>query len=163
MLKRFDFFVRLFVIILALLQPYIVYWTLGDIKALSLVWGTPLEPLFIATNALTSYYLFSMKRWELPALCLLLLTAFSLGTYPIVHDIIAICFFVSVVYPLYRTKRFKYFLYLYLISLLIGYMWGIFWMEVWGIAVMCLYHLILIFYKKSLISRKNSNGFRQDF
>jgi hypothetical protein len=160
MLKKYDFFVRLFVIILALLQPYIVYQVLGDIQALSLVWGTPLEPLFIATNALTSYHLFSMKKWELPALCLLLLTSFSLVTYPIAHDIIAICFFVSVIYPLYMTKRFKYFLYLYLISLVIGFFWGIFWMEVWGIVVMCVYHLFLITYKRLLRSRKNSNSFR---
>jgi hypothetical protein len=61
MLKKYDFYVRLFVVLLAMIQPYIIYQVYEGLSAISLVWGTILEPLFIVTNALTSYYLFSMK------------------------------------------------------------------------------------------------------
>lgn len=93
MLKTYDFKIRLFVVILAMLQPYIIYQVYEGLSAISLVWGTILEPLFIVTNALTSYYLFSTKNWEFPALCLLLLTAFSLETFPTTHNVIAVMFF----------------------------------------------------------------------
>ncbi len=157
MLKKYDFYVRLFVVLLAMIQPYIIYQVYEGLSAISLVWGTILEPLFIVTNALTSYYLFSIRNWELPALCLLLLTAFSLATFPIVHNVIAIIFFLSVFYPLYKTKRFKFVLWLYPLSLLIGYFWGVFWAETWGIVLLCIYHLCFIIYKRLLFLRKNSN------
>jgi hypothetical protein len=155
MLKKYDFYVRLFVVLLAMIQPYIIYNVYEGLSAISLVWGTMLEPLFVTTNALTSYYLFSTKNWEFPALCLLLLTAFSLAMFPITHNVIAIIFFLSVIYPLYKAKRFKFVLWMYPIAIPIGYFWGVFWAETWGIVVMCLYHLCFIMYKKYLSLKRN--------
>jgi hypothetical protein len=155
MLKKYDFYVRLFVVLLAMIQPYIIYQVYEGLSAISLVWGTMLEPLFVTTNALTSYYLFSTKNWEFPALCLLLLTAFSLAMFPITHNVIAIIFFLSVIYPLYKTKRFKFVLWMYPIAIPIGYFWGVFWAETWGIVLMCTYHLFLITYKNLLSKRRN--------
>ncbi len=40
MLRKYDFYVRLFVVLLAMIQPYIIYQVYEGLSAISLVWGT---------------------------------------------------------------------------------------------------------------------------
>jgi len=89
---------------------------------------------------------------------LLLLTAFSVPDHFWLHNIFAILFFVTCLVPLYIAKRFKYYLYIYLISVLFWVFNSFFWMETWGILTLCSYHLHLMLYKVHLLSRHSSNS-----
>lgn len=150
MIRNLDFYERLFVVLMAILQPFIIYWYCDDIVSLSASWYTPLQPLFIMTNAMVSYFFFNLPKWKVTAGLLLLLTAFSVQSFPNFHNVIAILFFVSCVYPLLSIKKFQFYLPIYLLSIIIGLFFGLFWLETYGIIVLCIYHLHLLLYTHSL-------------
>jgi hypothetical protein len=152
-----DFIYRLFVIILGLLQPIIILIVLGDIDSISSSWNTVLQPLFICVNAMTSYFFFSAHRWGMSSVLLLLLTAFSIESFPIFHIILAIGFFVTCVYPIYRLERWRYYLIPYLFCIPIGLDYGLFWGEFWAIWVLCSYHahIVIYMYKIGVNRRHN--------
>ncbi len=54
MISKFEIIKRLFTSVLAVLQPFIIYFTCGDLESISQSWSTQLQPLFIFTNALVS-------------------------------------------------------------------------------------------------------------
>lgn len=136
-----DILIRLFVILLAILQPIIILLFLGDVPSISSAWLSYLQPLFIITNATTSYFLFSVRHWEVPSLFLLLLTAFSVDFSLVLHNIFAVLFFIFSLYSLYGIRRLRWYLIPYILSGVVLLLFGIFWAEVWAIVVICLYHL----------------------
>lgn len=140
---------KLAVIILCILQPLIIIATFGlEFKSFSKVYGTSLEPLFVVTNATTSFFFFSLQRWRLTAVLLLFLTAFSTGVYPMAHNIISVLFFISCACALLEYQRRRIYFYLYCSSVLF-FSFGIFWFEFFATWVLCLYHLesLWILYK----------------
>tara|TARA_R110002110_G_scaffold192729_3_gene401105 strand:+ start:26653 stop:27135 length:483 start_codon:yes stop_codon:yes gene_type:complete len=158
LIKWFDFgniftLSRLLSPIIAILQPFIILITLGPLQSISSSWVTPLQPLFIITNALTSYFLFELPKWRIPAFCLLTLTAFSFDVYPLLHNILAVLFFIFVIRGIYSIKKFRHYLPIYLFSVVIGFLYGIFWFEVWSICVIGLYHLNLLYYIKFSLNK----------
>lgn len=153
MTLNFDFYKRLFVVIVAILQPFIIYFVCGELKSISSSWETVLQPLFIITNAMVSYFFFDLPKWRLPAVSLLLLTAFPTTVYNNFHDIVAILFFILCIYPMFLVKRFRFYLFIYFFSLIIGLFYGLFWMETWGIITLCLYHLHIMLFTNRIISR----------
>jgi len=113
--RIFD--LRYLVIILAMLLPIVIVIMFGvDFPSLSTSWQTVLQPLFIITNAVTSFYFFSLKRWKIPSVFLMLLTAFSVDMSPMFHNILAGGFFLTCLYPLMWFKRFSYYVFVYLFS-----------------------------------------------
>jgi hypothetical protein len=149
-----DFFVRLFVILISLLQPFILIYFCGELTSLSQYWETPLQPLFIFINATTSYFFFDLKDWKIPSLFLMLLTAFSVTLYPAVHNLFAVLFFISCLYSLYTTKRFRIYTIIYCISLIIGLLFGLLWLEIFAILVLTVYHLHILVYKEFLLNQR---------
>lgn len=149
-LLKYDFWIRLFVVLLSFLQPFILIWSCGELDSISSYWETPLQPLFIFTNAVTSYFFFTMNRWRYSSLGLLLLTAFSVTLYPTIHNIVAISFFLSCLYPLYKTKRFKYYIGLYSLSFIVLLFFGILWAEIFGVIILTAYHTHMLLYKRML-------------
>ena len=121
-----------------------------------------MQPLFITANVMTAYFFFSIENWKIPSFFLVLITAFSIQLYPITHDVIATLFFVSCLIPLWISKRFKFWSYFYLLSIVIGLIWGLLWLEIWGMFILCLYHLntlvytMCIYYKKDKLEEKLS-------
>jgi hypothetical protein len=91
-MNRWDMFERLFASLIAVIQPFIIYILYGDDYAISRSWDTPLQPLFIITNALVSFFFFKMPKWRIPATLLLLLTSFSVTDHFVLHNIFAILF-----------------------------------------------------------------------
>jgi len=144
MITKFEFYKRLFTAVIALLQPFIIYLTCGHLSSLSQSWDTPLKPLFIFTNAIVSYFFFDLPKWRIPAVLLLLLTVFSVKDYFMLHNILAISFFVTSTFPLWSIKKFRFYMPIYLLSLLFLYFDGLYWMETWGIATLCFYHIHLM-------------------
>jgi hypothetical protein len=152
--KNLDYIVKLLVIFISAVYPFILLSLGGEMKSLSQYWNTFLQPVFIVANVITGYFFFSTENWRVPSFLLVLLTAFSVKLYPITHDIIATGFFLSCLYPLFKSKRFRFFSYLYLISPIVGLFYGLLWLEIWGILILCAYHftsianILWILYKK---------------
>ena len=141
MITKFELFKRLFTAIIAVLQPFIIYFSCGDLISLSQSWNTPLQPLFIFTNALVSYFFFDLPKWRISAVLLLLLTVFSVESYVDIHNVLAILFFISCVFPLWSIKRFRLYIPVYLLSVIFLRFDGLYWMETWAIITLCFYHV----------------------
>jgi hypothetical protein len=146
MITKFELFKRLFTAIIAVLQPFIIYFSCGDLISLSQSWNTPLQPLFIFTNALVSYFFFDLPHWRISAVLLLLLTVFSVESYVDIHNVLAILFFISCIFPLWSIKRFRLYIPVYLLSVIFLRFDGLYWMETWAIITLCFYHVHLMIY-----------------
>ena len=154
-MNRRDIFERLVASVLAVLQPFIIYFCYGDMHSISQVWGTTLQPMFIIVNALVSFFFFKLEKWKIPALLLLLLTAFPVTDYFILHNIIAVSFFVFSGISLWSIKRFRLYILVYLVSGLFLFD-GLFWAETWGIITLVFYHIHIILYT-IFLGRNRSN------
>ena len=146
----FDVLIRLFVIFLAMIQPIVILLVCGEIISFSASWQTELQPLYIITNAATSYFLYSVSKWRPPAILLLLLTAFSVDFTPVFHNIIATFFFLSCISPLYSIKRFRHYMWLFLATTPLLPLYGLFWFEFASVWVLCFYHLNLMWETRNL-------------
>jgi hypothetical protein len=148
-----GFLTRLFAIVLSVLHPIILISTQGILGSLSQYWDTPLQPMFIAVNAITSYFFFSIQNWRPASLFLLLLTAFSHSQYPLTHNILAIIFFLLAFYALLKSIRFKFWGWIFggfLLIMPFSLLWG----EVLCILVLSGYHLHILLYKESLFKKQ---------
>ena len=144
--------IRLLAIIFVAISPFGMVLCHGPEFSLSEYWNTPFQPAFILSNAMTSYFFFSMSLWRVPSFFLMLLTGFSVAMYPDIHNILATIFFISCAIALYKSHRFKYYLYIYIAMTLImpiSMLWG----EILTIMVLCAYHSHLILYKWYLDNR----------
>lgn len=153
-MKWSEFILKLLVILISALYPFILISVEGELVSISQYWNTSLQPLFIVANVMTAYFFFSIEYWKIPSFLLILLTAFSVKLYPITHNIIAISFFISCLSPLIRSKRFRFYIPLYITSIVIGYYWGLLWLEIFGIIVLCTYHLHSLIYTTRLFYKK---------
>lgn len=162
-MKWSEFIVKFLVILVSALYPFVLISVEGELVSISQYWNTSLQPLFIVANVMTGYFFFTLDNWKLSSYLLILLTAFSVKLYPITHNIIAILFFISCLIPLFRSKRFKFYGYLYFITIPIGLLFGLLWLEIVGIIVLCTYHLhslvytARIFYEKDKIEKNLSD------
>jgi hypothetical protein len=139
------FGLKILVICLAILHPLIFIFIFGERITLSSYWDTSLQPLFIVSNAATSYFLFSLKHWKLPSLFLLLLTAFPVYSFPLIHNILAGLFFIGAGAAILNRNRstFKNYSILYF-SVIILFFKSWLWAEIAAIWVLCLYHLNIL-------------------
>jgi hypothetical protein len=153
-MKWKEFIIKLLVIIVSFIYPFVLLSVEGVMKSISQYWNTPLQPLFITANVMTAYFFFSLDNWKLPSYFLVLLTAFSVQLYPVTHDVIATLFFISCLFPLLRSKRFKFYSWFYLLSILVGLKWGLLWLEIWGMFILCLYHLHTLIYTMWIYHKK---------
>ena len=140
---------KILALILAVTQPFILMYFFGEQRSISQYWITSGQPLFIITNAMTSYFLFSTNHWSFPATSLLLLTAFSVQLAPMAHNIFAGAFFVSCLFPIANSKRFKW----YLIPYAVGGIIAIFHLlagETIAVLSICAYHAHVMYYMYQL-------------
>jgi hypothetical protein len=150
-----DQIIKLGVVLLSTIQPFILVFSCGELGSLSSYWGTSLQPLFILTNVIISYYFFTLKMWKIPSMSLVILTSFSSELYPLFHNFISAFFFISCLYPLYKTKRFKFYFYLYSLSPIIGFIKHILWFEIYSIMILCFYHLHSILHVMKILKEKH--------
>ncbi len=135
--------VKLGVIILALLTNALLPILISDLYSLSSAWRTPWQPLFIFSNAATSYYMYSSTKWKWPGFFLLLLTAFSVEMHPIPHYIFAAGFFLSCIPPMAMSKRLWGWCIPYLLTLPF-FFYSILLGELATIAILLAYHTHLL-------------------
>ena len=96
-----KFYVKFFTILFSLVTPFLMLILQGKLNSLSSYWNTPLQPLFILGNCMTSFIFLSLPKWRLSGIFLILLTIFSVEYYSSLHDIFATLFFIVNLYPLY--------------------------------------------------------------
>lgn len=149
-----TFYLKVIAIILAMVQPFILMSCFGELNSLSAYWDTSGQPLFIITNATTSYFLFSTKSWQVPALCLLGVTAFPFSEYHILHNVLAITFFAVALIPMIRLARFRYYLIPYMVGVCIVPQ-NLFYGEIVCIVTICLYHMHILLHIKKYALIKN--------
>lgn len=155
LIKKYEFQIKLIVIILSIIQPFILMSICGQLWSISSYWETPLQPMFIIVNATTSYFLFNTNRWLIPSIFLLLLTAFSIELYLTLHNVFAVGFFISSLYPILSLKRFYFFGVLYLMSFIVFLLFGMLIFEIYCVLILGSYHLTILIYKRKLdIKRK---------
>lgn len=143
-----DFLLRLSVIIISLISPFIYIYKIGELPSISSYWVTSMQPMFIIVNASTSYFLFSLSKWKISAIFLLFLTAFSFQNYFILHNTFASLFFLFNLYPIYLNKKTRLVIFPYMLSLLFLFH-SILYAEISAILVLCILHLYnLIRYRR---------------
>jgi len=133
-------FIKIAVIILAAISPFIYIAVCGHRVSISSYWETFMQPMFIFVNASTSYYLFSIKNWWIPSFLLMMITAFSVTQFYWAHNIFAIAFFVFSGISLVRSKI-KWYIFPYLCSVIPLFFGDILWAEIIGILTICVFHL----------------------
>jgi hypothetical protein len=139
---KINFLIKISIIFLSILSPLLMYFFYGKMGSISAYWNTPFQPLFILSNALTTYVFMDLPKWKLSGIFLFLLTLFSIEYYGTLHNIFAVSFFIVNIYPLYKLKRYRKFLIPYLLSCV--FLPNLFWFEVSAITVLCVYHLNLL-------------------
>jgi hypothetical protein len=154
--RKENFIIRLFVIIVAMLAPFIYIISFGILPSISGYCETPMQPMFIIVNASTSYFLFSTERWRISAVLLLALTAFSVENYPDAHNFFAICFFLMNIHSLYRSRRTHVAMLIYLCSVFFIYD-GVLYAEIFAITVLCATHLWLLICAWKIDIKRKSN------
>jgi len=137
---KHGLFLRFCVVLLASIAPLIFWLYREDQVSISEFWGTSLTPLFIFTNAATSYFFFSLEKWKPSAVFLLLLTAFSVEDFFVLHNIFAASFFLYNFIPLATDKRLYYYIAPYVLSLAFVEIPDIFFSECLAIFTLCTYH-----------------------
>jgi len=135
-----NIYVKFFVMTLSMVSPFIYMWISGHQDSISGYWETSIQPLFIFVNASTSYYLFSIKNWWIPAFFLMLLTSFSVTNFFVVHHIFAIAFFFFCGVSILKSKI-KIYIFPYLLSLIPLAFVSLIWAEIMGILIICLFHI----------------------
>jgi hypothetical protein len=142
----------MFVIILAAITPLILFLTQGYLPSISSYWETPMQPIFIITNASTSYHLYGIRNWRLSAFLLLFLTAFSVTDFALIHNIVAVFFFIICIYPLYVSRYYKWIVWTYIASLPVM-IYSMFLGESLAVISLCLYHALILVKIKRFASR----------
>lgn len=145
---RFDYIIRICVIILAIIYPLFCLLAFGYVPSLSQYWNTSMQPIFIFSNAATAYYLIGFKNWRISSCLLTLVTAFSVEYYPGLHNCLAIAFFVFTLWPLYKANNFKYCFWIYLCAIPMAPI-SLFFAEYIAIIALCIFHI------QSLIKLQN--------
>jgi hypothetical protein len=147
---------RLMSILIAVTFPFLII-QFGDEQSLSAYWNTPAQPLFIIMNAVTSYFLFSMERWQFSAILLLLLTAFNFHEWPVFHNILAVTFFIVSTLFVALGHRFTWYTALMIIGGIVAYhdfLIG----EIICVELLCAYHLHLMLYRLWLLHRHKKHA-----
>jgi len=128
-----------------ILSPFIMIAWIGEMQSISAYWNTLAQPLFIFTNATTSYFLFTIHHWKLPAVLLLLVTAFSVTMYPILHNIFAVSFFIICFWSMWQLHRFRWYLILYILAGALT-IYKLLYGEILAITIICIYHAHVMLY-----------------
>jgi hypothetical protein len=155
-MERREFYSKLLLIISIALSPIICYLLVGYRSSYSMYFLTEAQPLFIIGNVMTAFYLHKIKDWELPAFTIILVLTFSVDKYPMMHNILAVFFFVQAMFIIYKKGRNVTILIPYVLSLSLAAI-SLFYAEVAAIIVLCTHHAINLFKFKKVIKKWKQN------
>ena len=150
---HFEFVYRVISIIIATCCPLAMFFFFPEQQSLSAYWDTNALPLFVIMTAVTSHFMFSLDNWKIPAVFLLLLTAFPYTMFSILHDILALCFFISAGIAMFVTNRFRTLFVLYLFGCLLAIK-NLLYGEIVSILCLCTFHGTILYYHHKLLYKK---------
>ena len=153
-MTRTELTLRTAAIALAVISPIICIYSQGLQFSYSQYWNTPMQPLFITANAVVAYYFFDLEKWKPSAFLLLLLTAFSVESYPTLHNMLAVAFFIASFITLAKSNHFKWIVYPYIASLLL-LAYNMMIAETLAISMLALYHGLVLYKIKRIQKQKN--------
>ncbi len=151
MLKEFH--VKILAVFFSLITPFIMILHGDILGSISQYWDTQYQPLFITSNIICSYFFFSLKKWKIPSLLLVLVTAFNHYEFNVLHNVFAVSFYFACLHSLFLNKRFRFYIILFIASIFI-YPYSIILGEITSIIILCSYHLTVIVYKERLLKTK---------
>jgi hypothetical protein len=133
------------VVLFVAVAPFLFVWAQGGQTSLSAYWETPMQPMFILANAATSFFFYDIPRWRLSAFALMLVTAFNIEDFRVLHNAFAGVFFIMSAYALLRSNRYRGMIWPYLASLAViisGYVYSGYILvgEIFAIATLSVYH-----------------------
>jgi hypothetical protein len=76
-------------------------------QTLSKLAGSHTEPALLLGTITTTISLWQFSNWRAPAISLLLLTAFSVFHFPLIHNLSAVLFFATSLLSIIKSKRLK--------------------------------------------------------
>ena len=144
-----DVFYRIFTIVLGITFPLIMISVFPETKSLSSFWNTSMVPLFILMNIVTASFFFTLDNWKLPAILLVLTTAFPYMYFNNIHNILAVMFFLTSGYALLTSKR--------LIPAVLMSFISVFWAEVIAIDTISLFHGLVLWKRENINKQRLKN------
>jgi hypothetical protein len=153
---KFNLILKIAVICIAMISPIIFVLGHGYERSISAYWNTEFRPLFIITNALTSYFLFTMIRWRISGIAMMLLTAFAVDQYLTMHNIFAGVFFIWTFFILLFDKRFAFYSLIYFCCGIISIFW-ILLGEILVVETIVAYHLHSLIYAIKIQKRRKGH------
>lgn len=139
-MKQTEYYARLTLICLISVAPLLCLLLCGYKKSYSSYWETQCQPIFITANLITAYLLNQYQDWKTSAWLLVGLVVFNSFDYRILHDILAIMFFISCLFVLTKKARHLPILLMYIGSITILPI-SILFSEIVAILALCLYHM----------------------
>ena len=140
-MKKAEYYARLTIICLIAIAPLICLLISGYKKSYSAYWETESQPIFIVANVITAYLLNQYKDWQPSAWLLLGVVAFNSFDYRMLHDVLAVMFFVSCLLVLLKKHRHNFITVTYIGSLAAA-PFSLLFAEQVAITMLCLYHTV---------------------
>lgn len=140
-MKKAEYYARITIICLIAIAPLICLSISGYKKSYSAYWETESQPIFIIANIITAYLLNQYKDWQPSAWLLLGVVAFNSFDYRMLHDVLAIMFFVSCLFVLLKKHRHTPVTVIYIGSLAAA-PFSLLFAEQVAITMLCLYHSV---------------------
>lgn len=108
---------------------------------------TDLNFMFVLLNVTTAYCFINLKYWKIPGWLLLLVTAFNVEQYHLIHNFLGTLFFISCAFSIrFGVKTMRKWIYGYLALTVLSCWFGLFWME-----TALVYYLV--FFHKNFIEK----------
>lgn len=151
-----DVFYRIFTILLGITFPLIMISVFPGTKSLSSFWNTSMVPLFILMNIVTASFFFTLDNWRLPAILLVLTTAFPYTYYNSIHNILATMFFLTSSYAMIISNRYNWLTILLIPAVLMSFI-NVFWAEVIAIDTISLFHGLVLWKREKINKQRIKN------
>lgn len=128
--------------LLAILLPIASLCCYGNsIQSFSMLVNTDLNFMFVLLNVATAYCFINLKYWEIPGWILLLVTAFNVEQYHLIHNILGTLFFISCAFSIrFGVIGMRKWIYGYLILAILFCWFGLFWMETALVYYLVVFH-----------------------
>ena len=147
-----DVLYRIITIAIGVTFPLIMMHFFPDKKSLSAFWETPMVALFILMNVITASFFYTLEKWRIPAILLILTTALPVTYFGQIHNILAVAFFITAGYAVLTSKRYSW-LAIFLIPAIIVSFKSLLLAEIIAIDVISIYHGMVL-WKREKINKK---------
>ena len=143
---------RIMICIISVLMPFILLVTTGTkLDSLSEYFYTSMGPFFVSVLTLTCYLMFTIPKWIPSAILLGLVIMLPNHEFELLHNVIAVLFFIVSALAILTEKRFRIIGWLMIILSPVALL-DLFYVEVIMITLISIYHLKVLFTIKKILT-----------